>query len=118
MQLQNVRPQRLDDIFERRVVGVDGQRHLDRAAFDLLAQFARGLERKMPRRRRKEHKADHVRAGLQRDVERLARGQATNFDNQGHGLSGAGSSRQNRVGNELTGGFYNVAPCLSRPAAP
>ena len=40
----------------------------------------------MPRRRRKEHEAHHVGAGLQRDVERLARGQAANFDDQGHGF--------------------------------
>ena len=53
----------------------------------LSLAIARGLKIKMPRRRRKEHEAHHVRAGIQRDVERLARGQAANFDDQGHGAT-------------------------------
>ena len=91
----------------------------DGAALGLLAELARGLEAEMPRRRRKEHEAHHVRAGLQRDVERLARGQAANFDDQGHGFKArvraATTGRKRRCG---WGGFYNVAPCLSRPPAP
>src|ERR1700676_5269355 len=38
----------------------------------------------MARRRGEENEPHHVRAGIQRDVERLARGQAANFDDQGH----------------------------------
>jgi hypothetical protein len=80
VQLQNVGLQRRDDAFERRVVGVHGQRDLDRALLHMLAQLARGLQREVARRRRKEHEADHVGAGLERSVERLPRGQATDFD--------------------------------------
>ena len=58
---------------------------LSGAALGLPAEFARRLQAEMPRRRRKEHEAHHVGARLQRDVERLARGQAANFDEQGHG---------------------------------
>ena len=48
-------------------------------------RVARASQSDMPRRRRKEHEPDHVGAGLQRRVERLARGQAANLDEQGHG---------------------------------
>ena len=57
---------------------------------DRMPEVARGLKREMARRRRKEHEPDHVRAGIQRDVERLARGQAANLDDQGHGFKGNG----------------------------
>ena len=67
----------------------------------------------MPRRRRKEHEAHHVGAGLQRGVERLARGQAANFDEQGHGF--AGQSPPGGMTGSDGAAFYNVAPCLSRP---
>ena len=66
VQLQEIRPQRLDDVFERRVVGIDRQRHLGGAALGLPAEFARGLEAEMARRRRKEHEAHHVGARLER----------------------------------------------------
>jgi hypothetical protein len=119
VQLQDIRPQRLDDIFERRIVGIDGERHLYRPTLGLLAEFARHLQAEMPRRWRKEHEAHHVRTSLQRDVERLARGQAADFDKQGHGLSGSRFSvAGNRSNLARRGGFYNVAPCLSRPAGP
>ena len=118
VQLQNVRPQRLDDVLERRVVGIDRQRHLDGAALGLPAEFARGLEAEMPRRRRKEHEAHHVGAGLERDVERLARGQAADFDEQGHGLSGAVLSRQIRVGTELIGRVLQRRALLVSPGGP
>ena len=54
----------------------------------LLAEVARHFEAQMPGRGRKEHEAHHVRASIQRDVERLARGQAANLDEQGHGSFG------------------------------
>src|SRR5689334_17339104 len=41
-------------------------------------------------RRRKEHETHHVRASRQRRVERLARGQATDFDEQAHELPYSG----------------------------
>ena len=97
MQLQEIRPQRLDDVFQRRVVGIDRQRHLGGAALGLPAEFARGLEAEMARRRGKEHEAHHVGARLERYIERLARGQAANFDEQGHGLSGTGFAPRNRL---------------------
>src|SRR6202022_4498906 len=70
----------------------------------------------MSRRRRKEHESHHVRAGIQRDVERLARGQAANFDEQGH-VSRHGLGRRRQAGKRWAA-FYNVAPCLSRPLGP
>ena len=69
----------------------------DGAAFGLPAEIARRLQAEMTGRGRKEHESHHVRAGLQRDVERLARGQAANFDDQGHGSGhGLGRRRQRR----------------------
>ena len=53
------------------VVGVDRERDLLRPAAHARAQRARRLEADMARRRRKEHEADHVGTGLERDVERL-----------------------------------------------
>src|SRR5258708_39185240 len=61
----------------------------------MLSEVARDLEAEMPRRRRKKYKSHQIRAGIQRDVERLARGQAANFDDQGHG-SGLGSGRRQK----------------------
>jgi hypothetical protein len=51
----------------------------------------------MARRRGKKHETHHVGARLKRCVERLARGQAANFDEQGHGLSGADFEPRNRL---------------------
>ena len=85
VQLQDVRLQRLDDVVERRVVGIDRERDLERAALRLPAEIARRLQAEMPGRRRKEHEPDHVGARVERRVERLARGQAADFDEQGHG---------------------------------
>ena len=85
VQLQDVRLQRIDDIAERRVVGIDRKCYFYGTALGLPAEFTGLFETEMPGRRGEEHKAHHVRAGLQRDVERLARRQAANFDDQGHG---------------------------------
>src|SRR5204862_4520053 len=88
-------------------------------SLDLSAKVARGLEREMPRRRRKEDESHHVRAGVERDVERLARGQAADFDEQRHGFFEFTGpvARTDRKRHRL-GGFYNVALCLSRPEPP
>jgi hypothetical protein len=51
----------------------------------------------MARRRGKEHEAHHVGARLERYLERLARGQTANFDEQGHGLSGTDFEPRNRL---------------------
>jgi hypothetical protein len=45
----------------------------------------------MPRRWRKEDEPHHVSASVERYLERLARGQAANFDEQGHGFQGHAS---------------------------
>ena len=90
VQLQNVRLQRLDDLGEHDVVGIDRERHFLRAALDLPAEIPRRREIQVPRRRRKKYESHHVRAGVQRRVERLARGQAANFDDQGHISRGHG----------------------------
>src|SRR5882724_3719957 len=72
----------------------------------------------MARRRGEENEPHHVRAGIQRDVERLACGQAANFDDQGHMGHAFWQPRRAQKGPlALEAAFYNVAPCLSRPAA-
>ena len=45
-----------------------------------LHEIAGSTERHMAGRGLEEHKADHVRASIQRDLKGLARGQAANFD--------------------------------------
>ena len=54
------------------------------AAAHAGAERPRGLEADMPRRRRKEHEADMVGAGIERDVDRVGRHQAANLDLYGH----------------------------------
>ena len=85
MQLQDIRPQCLDDVAERRVVGVDRKRDFYGAALDPTAEVARRLQAEVPRRRRKEHESHHIRTGFKRRIERFVRGEAANFDEQGHG---------------------------------
>ena len=86
---------------------------------DLLAEVARRLEAEMPRRRRKEHEPHHVRAGLQRDVERLARGQAANFDDQGHGFRArVRAATAGRKGGATVGGVLQRRALLVSPAGP
>ena len=63
--------QRLDDAAKLGVVGIDRERDLARAALHPLAERARGLDPEVARRRRKEHEADHVGAGVERGVERV-----------------------------------------------
>src|SRR6185437_5469347 len=84
VQLQDVGPQRPHDVRKGGIVGIHRQRDLFGAAAHLSAEFARGVERKMPRRRREEHETHHVSARTERRIERLARGQAAYFDQQGH----------------------------------
>src|SRR6266852_3252794 len=84
MQLQDVGLQGLDDVAERCIVGIDREGYFYGAALYPAAKLARRLQAQMPGRRRKEHESHHVGAGIQRDVKRLARGQAANFDDQGH----------------------------------
>jgi hypothetical protein len=87
VQLQDARLQRFDNAGERRIVGIDGQRDPGRALTGQLAKHTRHFQRDVPRRRWKEHEANHIGASIQRGAERLARGQATDFDSQRHGLA-------------------------------
>src|SRR5258707_11570716 len=97
VQLQYVRLQHLDDVSERRIVGIDREGDLYGTALYMLSKVARGLKTQMSRRRREEHESNHVGAGIQRDVERLGRGQAANFDDQGHGsMHGWGGDRRRK----------------------
>ena len=97
MQLQYVGLQHLDDVSERRIVGIDRECDFYGTALYMFSKIPRGLETQMPRRRRKEHKSHHVGAGIQRDVERLGRGQAANFNDQGHGSKhGWGGDRRQK----------------------
>src|SRR5438105_3446772 len=66
-----------------------------------------------PGRGRKEHEPHHIRAGIQRDVERLARGQAANFDDQGH-VQGTGWSRKS----DTIGRVLQRRALLVSPAGP
>ena len=73
----------------------------------------------MPRRRRKEHEPHHVGAGVQRDVERLARGQAANFDDQGHGFEhGLGDGDGTGTGRCACGRVLQRRALLVSPGGP
>ena len=67
----------------------------------------------------KNTKPDHVGAGLQRDVERLARGQAANFDDQGHGFSRHGFwAAATGLNQQLTGRVLQRRALLVSPTGP
>ena len=80
MELQQVGLQSFDDSGEESFVGIDGKRHFERATAHARAERSCGVERYMPRRRRKEHEAYHVGAGVERRVEGLRRRQPADFD--------------------------------------
>ena len=107
VQLQHVGLERLDDVAQRLVIGIDGERDLAGAALDALAERARRLDAEMARARRKEHEADHVGAGFQRDIKRFGGLQAADFDHERHApafypllrprpQSASGGGRRNR----------------------
>ena len=73
MQLEHIRLQRLDDVRERGVVGVNRERDFCRAALCLQAELTRTRETQMAGRWPKEHETSHVRASIQRSLERLGR---------------------------------------------
>ncbi len=84
MQLQHVRLQRLDHGPDVLLIGVDRERDLLRAAAHARAEHPRRVEIQMPRRRRKKHEADHVRARIERDIKGLRGGKAADFNDQRH----------------------------------
>ena len=80
MKLQQIGMQHVDDVGQRRIVGIDRERDLLGAVFHPAPEVARRMQRDIARARRKEHEADHVGAGIERGVERVGRGQAADFD--------------------------------------
>ena len=74
VQLKDIGLQRIDDAGKRSVVGIDRQSDLHGPPVDRSTELARGLKREVTRRGRKKHEPHHVGAGIQRRVERLARG--------------------------------------------
>lgn len=80
MKLEHVGFQRLNELAEIRVVGVDRQRDLLGAALHPLAERTRLLEAEMARRRREEHEADHVGSCRERRIQRLGGLQTADFD--------------------------------------
>ena len=118
VQLQHIRPQRLDDIVERRIIGIDRERDLDGAALDLLAEFARNLETEMARRRRKEHEPtmSAPASSATSSVSRVDRPQILTIRDMVSERVFRPRIGRNR--GSVRAAFYNVAPCLSRPAAP
>ena len=81
VKLQQIRLQRRNDRIKQRIVGIDGERDFLRAAAHARAEHPRRIDCQMARRRRKEHKADHVGARLERDIESFRRREAADFDN-------------------------------------
>ena len=93
VQLQHVGLERLDDLRASSASSASTESATFSARPCTRApRAARGLEAEIARRRRKEHEADHVGAGIERGVEGLGGLQAADFDQKGH--DGAGSSRE------------------------
>ena len=70
VKLYKIRLKRIDDLREQLVVGIDGQGDFFCSTLYASAQSACGLEWDVSRRRRKEHKADHIGVGIESDIER------------------------------------------------
>ncbi len=80
MQLHEVGRQSVDDALQRVVVGVDAQRDDCRSSPGLAPESARGRPVDVARAFGEKHEPDHIRAGVERGVERQGRGKAANFD--------------------------------------
>ena len=74
----------VDDAVQRVVVCVDAERDDLRPSLRLPSQNARGRPVDMARAFGKKYEPDHVRAGLERGVERHGRGKAADFDDGRH----------------------------------
>src|SRR5882757_5450705 len=72
----------------------------------------------MTGRWRKKYESYHVSARLQRDVERLARGQAANFDDQGHGFKARVWAATTGLEDGVTGRVLQRRALLVSPAGP
>ena len=81
---QQVWRERLDDLLEQRILGIDRQRDLARATANAPAERACRSGLDIARRRRKEDEADEIRPRIERHVERLVRFQPADFDRQTH----------------------------------
>jgi len=84
VQLQQIGLETLDARCQFIVSGVDGKRHLLRPSADTLAKRARGLRTDVTGRGRKEDKADKIRPGLERHIERLEALKPADLDQNGH----------------------------------
>ena len=85
VKLEQIGAQHLNDVGKRCVIGVHGERDLLGAAVDARTQFARRMERHVAWAWRKEHKAHHVGARIERDIEGFGRRKAADFDQNRHG---------------------------------
>ncbi len=84
VKLQHIGMQRLDDIGQHRVIGIDDERNLFGAVFDAASERVRGVQRNVARAWRKEHEAHHVGARVERGIEGLGRGEAADLNKGGH----------------------------------
>src|SRR5262249_15640379 len=115
VQLKRVGPERLDDRGERRIVGIDRERDLLGTALHARAKLTGDFVAQVPRRRRKEHEADHIRALIQRHVECLRRAQPAYFDDQTHHRSKCFANSSNmsaRTGASLRATLYTIASSI------
>jgi hypothetical protein len=84
VELKDVRCERRNDVEQRVIIGVDGERDFSGTSLNALAKRARCLKPKMARTRREEHEANQVGPGIKRYIKRLWGSQAADFDRQWH----------------------------------
>ena len=84
MELQQVGPEGFDARCKLLVAGIDGKRNLLRPAPHPFAERMGNLKAHMSRRGREKDEADQICARRERDIERLWRLQAADFDQDGH----------------------------------
>lgn len=84
MQLEHVRLERCNNVEQRVIVGIDGERDLADAALDPLAERAGSLQSQVTRTRRKKDETNQIGPGIKRHIKRLRSFQATDFDRQRH----------------------------------
>src|ERR1700677_3359523 len=84
MQLHEVGRQGVDDALQRVVVSVDAERDDRRMSLSLSSERASGRPIDMARALGEKHEPNHIRAGLERRVERQGCGKAANFDRGRH----------------------------------
>ena len=84
VKLKHVRFEGRNDVKQRVIIGVDGERDFSGAPVNALAERARCLKPEIARAGREEHETNQIGTGINRYIKRLRGPEAADFDQQWH----------------------------------